>query len=241
MSQAVPTPRVSDKLLVRIQAISGLTFAVFLVLHLSTAMSSLLGQAQFDATQRAVRNYYRFFLIEIVAVIGAAFVHIAAAVLRIQRRRRRRKAAGSKPEKLTLRMRMHRYTGWYMMLAFAGHVVATRSPSLIYGRETDMTFLTFSLAALPWFFYPYYVGLGFSGLYHLGHGSLAALRIVGVGLGKGATAPRSRPFWTFAAASAVIALSSILAIGGQLYPLDMTRFADWRALAAELMPASWLP
>ena len=77
-----------DKSLIKIQAISGIVFATFLILHLVNMTIAMLGQAAYDSFQRAMRWYYQFPVTEIVVVLGASLVHIAAALTRVVRRRR---------------------------------------------------------------------------------------------------------------------------------------------------------
>lgn len=64
-----------DHTLLRIQAVSGLLFATFLVLHLSNTIVSSAGEKTYDSLQGAVRWYYQFPPVEIVAVAGSATVH----------------------------------------------------------------------------------------------------------------------------------------------------------------------
>lgn len=238
-SAAVPvsaSPRISDKALVRVQAWSGLAFATFLVLHLANMAAAVLGAAAYDGFMRVMRFYYQFPLVEIVCVLSAAIVHMGAGVTRIVRRRKHR-ANAAKP---SLRVRLHRYSGYFMMLAFAGHVSATRLPSL-YGETVDFTFINFSLTYAGIFFFPYYVLLATSGLYHMTHGGIAALRIVGARLPKGATSARSRVFWGWAMACVTVAVLGVLALGGLLYEAEQSRAAEWMTFYEDLLPAGWAP
>lgn len=233
---ALAEPRIRNKTLIRVQAWSGLVFATFLVLHLGNLVAALFGAGVYDAWMRTMRWYYQFPPIEIFAVVGSAGVHIGAGILRIVRRRRERQ--NERPP--TLRVRLHRLSGYMMMAAFAGHVAATRLPSL-YGTPVDHSLLGFSLTYAGVFFYPYYVLFAASGFYHLGNGAIGALRIVGARLPRGMTAPRSRLFWAWALAGALFALLGVLALGGAFHELDRTRFLEWQAYFDELVPAGWAP
>ncbi len=236
---SLDAPAAAEKTLIRVQAISGLAFGVFLVLHLLNLAVALGGPAAYDAWMAAMRWYYQFPLVEIVAVLGAAIVHMVAGVMRILRRRKRVKAAG-RAEAPSWRVRLHRYSGYFLMAAFAGHVAATRAPGLM-GMPADFAFLSFSLSALPAFFFPYYVLLAASGCYHLAHGTLAALRVIGVRLPRGITAARSRAFWRAVAAAAVVSLLGVLALGGVWQRPDPRRVEAWRAFANEVVPEAWRP
>ncbi len=227
---------VSDKPIIRIQAISGLVFAVFLVLHLANMCAALFGQAAYDGFMSAMRWYYQSPLVELSAVLGAATVHMGAAVVRISQRRARAKSKTN----ASWRVRLHRYSGYYIMAAFFGHVIATRVPGLL-GHPADFSFVNFSLTYAGVFFYPYYFLFALSGLYHLTHGTVVALRIVGARLPKWMTAPRSRAFWTWTVACSLMALFGVLAIGGQLYSPDQARFEEWKQFAGDYVPESLQP
>lgn len=230
---AVPTvsTTISDKALIRAQAGSGLAFAVFLALHLINLVAASLGQATYDAVQDAFRVYYQFPLVEIVLVLGAALVHIAASLLRIGRRRRAQ--AGRKP-KVSLRVRLHRYSAYYLLTFFVGHVIATRLPSLL-GHPADFSMLNYSLTLLPYYFYPYYALLAFAGFYHLTHGVIVGLRVFQLKLPRAFTAPTSPAFWAWAAIVATLSVTSLLALGGVFFEVDTSRLAEWEALTDRVL------
>jgi hypothetical protein len=225
LATALPAPRLSEKTLIRVQAVSGLVFGVFLLLHLGNLAAALLGQASYDAFMRNARLYYQFPLVEIAGVVGAAGVHLGAGVMRILRRRKAAQADTTP----TWRVRLHRWSGYYLMAAFAGHVAATRLPGL-FGHPADFSFLTFSLTFAGAFFYPYYALFAASGLYHLTHGTIVGLRVLGVKLPRAATNPRSIPFWAWSALGAVVALAGVLALGGNFFAVDTARFDEWRGV-----------
>jgi succinate dehydrogenase/fumarate reductase cytochrome b subunit len=229
-------PAVSDRALARTQAISGLVFAVFLIMHLATAASSMGGEAAYNGVLSIVRSYYRFPVIEVAGVIGAALTHIVSGIWRLVRRRRDKHA---KSALVPLRLRIHRYTGYYMTAAFVGHVVATRAPSLIYGEQPNFAFLEFSLTSVPWFFYPYYALFAFSGGYHVVHGVFAALKVLGARWSS--VRPRSPIFWGFAAIWSGVALAIVLSFGGVIVTADRSHLAQWEAFAERVLPAAFTP
>jgi len=230
VAAATVQPLVTDRALARTQAASGLVFAVFLAMHLVTALASLGGLAAYDHTLAIVRFYYRLPLVEIVGVVGAALVHIGSGVWRIARRRRDDKARGH-ATRVPLALRLHRWAGWYMMAAFVGHVTATRAPSLFFGMQPNAAFLTTSLVTAPWFFYPYYALFAFSGGVHLLHGVQNAPRVLGARMPG---VPRRALPW-LGALWAAAALGIVLALGGVLYHVAPEHLAPWKALLQRLL------
>jgi succinate dehydrogenase/fumarate reductase cytochrome b subunit len=225
--------RISDKSVARTQAISGLIFALFLVLHLANLVAAWFGQAAFDAWMGAMRWYYQLPLVELAAVLAAAVVHMLAAIVRIRRRRRRARRV----DRPSWRVRLHRYSGYFLMAAFFGHVLATRGPGLL-GQPANFALVNFSLSYVGAFFFPYYLLLAISGFYHLSHGVVAGLRVLGVRLPAALTASRSRGFWAWAALATIVSLLGVLALGGVLYTPDQSGHEAWKRLANDYVPAA---
>jgi len=232
---------VGEAKLARIQAISGLLFASFLILHLINTALAAAGQDVYDGWQRAMRWYYQFPVVEIVCVAAAMLVHMWASATRIVRRRRRARERGEGGAKArpSLRVRLHRYAGYYLFAAAAAHMVATRLPGL-FGHPADFTFLTFSLSYAGIFFYPYYALLALSGLIHLAHGVPTALRVIGARVPGFFIAARSPAFWGVAALGGGALVLGVIALGGNLFEVDTTRFAEWKRMY-EFLPSSMLP
>ena len=221
---------ITDRTLIRVQAVSGLLFATFLVLHLLNTMSAVLGQSIYDGVQSTLRLYYQFPLVEIVCVAGAALVHIWAGVVRMWRRRGRER--GSVP----LRLRLHRWSAYYLLVFITGHVLATRGPSLFLATKADFALVSYAFVFAPAYFYPYYTLLFASGLYHLAHGGLTALRLLGLRVEIG---PRT---FRWAVGTAVTAgFLGVLAFAGHLYQIDTRRYAEFQALAERLFSKPTAP
>jgi hypothetical protein len=228
----------SEKNLARVQAISGLVFATFLVLHLVNTALAPAGQAAYDGFQRAARRFYQIPVIE-AALILAASVHWVAGAIRVVRRwRRGPKGAAAKPP---WRIRLHRWSGYYLLLALYGHVLATRGGAWFYGMPADFSFLTFSLRHWPLYFYPYYALLFASGFYHLVHGAIVGLRLLGARLPASLGAMHSRPFWAATAVGALLGALGVAALGGLLFGVDTHRFAEFYAFWDRYFPKSMRP
>lgn len=212
-----------DHRLVRIQAISGLVFAIFLSLHLVNVMASALGPGLYDAFQVRIRPLYQLPLFEVGVLMAALVAHVAAGITRLRRRPRTRNWG-----KLPLRTRLHRLSAYFLLLFVFGHIAATRLPSLLDGVWLGFAGLSYGMHAAPGYFYPYYTLLGLCGLYHGSYGTYLALRALGVRLPS--IAKLGARAWLPLAAAAVLVVLGVLSFGGQLYPIDDPRkaaFAGW--------------
>lgn len=156
------------RLLKKAQALSGLVFAAFLVLHLLNTWLAALGPAAYDGAQQELRTVYQALAVEVV-VLAALLIHIGVGVARILIEPKR---------SLSLRARLHRYAGFFMMLVIGGHILAVRGPSWFFDVHPGFAGLAFSIAAVPGYFYPYYFLLALAGFYHGLNGvSIAAGRL----------------------------------------------------------------
>lgn len=219
--RATTDPR--DHRLVRIQALSGLVFAIFLSLHLVNVMASALGPGLYDAFQVRIRPFYQFPLLEVGVLLASLVVHIAAGVTRLRRRPRSRNWG-----QLPLRTRLHRLSAYFLLVFVLGHFAATRAPSLLDGVYIGFAGLSFTMWKLPGYFYPYYLLLGLTGLYHGSYGAYLALRALGVRLPS--VSRLGAKAWVPLAAAAVLLALGVLSFGGFLYPIDDPRqsaFAGW--------------
>lgn len=209
--------------LVRIQAISGLVFAVFLSLHLVNVMASALGPGLYDAFQVRIRPIYQFPLVEVGVLLAALVIHMGAGVVRLRRRPRTRDFG-----RLPLRTRLHRLSAYFLLVFVLGHFAATRMPSLLDEVWLGFAGLSFTMWKLPAYFYPYYTLLGLCGLYHGSYGAYLALRALGVRLPSIARLG-ARAYVPLAAAALLVVLG-VLSFGGCLYAIEDPReaaFAGW--------------
>jgi succinate dehydrogenase/fumarate reductase cytochrome b subunit len=222
--KAFDDPR--DHRLVRIQAISGLVFAIFLSLHLVNVMASALGPGLYDAFQVRIRPLYQFPLVEVGVVIVALVIHVVAGVTRLRRRPRSRDWG-----RLPLRTRLHRLSAYFLLVFVLGHIAATRLPSLLDGPYVGFAGLSFTMWKLPGYFYPYYLLLGLTGLYHGSYGAYLALRALGVRLPS--ISRLSARAWGPLAVAAVLVVLGVLSFGGLLYPIDDPRQSAYGAWLME--------
>ncbi len=164
-----------ERRLVRVQAASGAAFALFLVVHLGNTMVAMAGPAAYDAVQAPLRAVYQVPPVEVALVVVPLVVHIVASVWRVLRRRRLGQA-GPRP----LRSRLQRYSAGVLLLFIAGHVLATRGASLIFGVWPGFDAIAFTMVWNPAYFIPYYTLFAVAALYHLINGLAVGLPRLGV-------------------------------------------------------------
>jgi succinate dehydrogenase/fumarate reductase cytochrome b subunit len=196
--------------LARIQAVSGLLFSLFALVHLSNTALAVLGPDVYDGFQSSVRRVYQWPLLEL-SLVAALVVHIVSGLLRMRGRR------GSKA-KPPLRLRLHRYAAYYLAIFVFGHMAATRLPAVMADAPPFFGGVSFSLHYMPWWFYPYYGLLGIAGFYHLFYGVPAALGALGA---RAPRAIRRGPgFWVPVCAGTTVIVMALLGFGGVLYEID---------------------
>lgn len=199
----------------RIQAGSGLVFLVFAALHLVNQWLALLGPAAYDGFQRGARGLYQQPALELLLVMGPLVLHVVAAL----RRMRLRGVFGRGGR---WRMRLHRITGYFLLLVIFGHVAAVRGPSLLLGFFPGFEGVSFSLWWMPGYFYVYYTLFGASALYHGLNGAWLALHALG--LRRDASPPGGRrALLVPVALGTALVVAALLAFGGRLFPIGDPR------------------
>jgi succinate dehydrogenase/fumarate reductase cytochrome b subunit len=219
------------RILIRVQAASGLALAVFVALHLFNFALASLGPAAYDQVQRALRPVYQFPLFELLALAAALVVHVSAGLLRMRERRRRR-APETSAARVGWGLRLHRLSAYYLAVVVLGHALATRLPSLVFGVWPESSGVAFSLWWMPLFFYPYYFLLALCGLYHALYGSGMAARALGL-----RRAPVAGPVtlrWV-CALGALASIAALLALGGVTYPIPDPADNDYARLYARYL------
>ncbi len=208
--------RVSERTLVRVQAGSGLLFAIFVVAHLLGTLLAPFGAATYDGVQSTLRAVYQEPWVEISLLLGSFLVHIVSGAIRARRRPKRRPGPS----------RWQRRSGWLLVLIVLGHTLATRGPSLAYGIWPGFEGVAFSLHWFPSYFYPYYLLISLAAAYHGGLGILRAVRVFGlrprtsVGAGGRGRFGLGRRGWVALSAFGVLLLVALLAFGGVFFEVE---------------------
>ncbi len=216
-----------DRRWIRIQAASGLTFSLFLVLHLATTMSASGGEETYNAFQGGARAFYQTPLFEIIVVAIPLLTHLMASIVRIVRRRR-----AGQSRKPPLRLRLHRFSGWFLLTVIGGHVGATRIFPL--ATETQVRFgdLNFTTVLFGVSFSLYYALLGICGTYHMANGMTIAASVFGIRPPK---AIRTGPgFWVPVGAALVAIVLGVASFSGWIFEVGPETWGDSSKLVAEL-------
>lgn len=215
----------SDRRWQRVQAASGLGFAVFLIAHLGNTLFALVGANAYNGVQGMLRTVYQFPAIEILLLGLVLPAHMTAGIARA--RLRRRSARGSTSPAI----RRHRVAGWFLLVVIYAHVAAVRLPALVFDTPLGFSGVSFTLHWLPAWFYPYYFALALAGFYHLFVGSRLALSRCGF---------RVRPPTALMAASAaafgsVAFAFALLAFGGVVIDVADPFATDYARIVLDLV------
>ncbi|KJE97507.1 hypothetical protein CAOG_07354 [Capsaspora owczarzaki ATCC 30864] len=162
---------ITDALLKKVQAASGLGFGSFLVLHLCNTLSGHISPAVYDSVQSVLRCYYQNPAVELVMVFGSLSIHVGASLWRMQKRvaadavlaqslkhelstadvsatsapdPKAVRAAAAGPDTMTLSLvrKLHRLSGLALLPLISVHVMATRLSPIVSGVVPDMTIVT---------------------------------------------------------------------------------------------------
>jgi succinate dehydrogenase/fumarate reductase cytochrome b subunit len=204
----------------KLQAATGLVFAVFVALHLLNTWLAALGPGAYNGVQAVLRGIYQFPPVEAL-LLAALAVHVVVGVMRMLREPRR---------VLSLRARLHRYAGFFLTLVIVGHILAVRGSSWFFDVYPGFAGLAFSVAAVPAYFYPYYFLLGVAGFYHAANGSSIAAARLGWSLRLS-----NRRLGMGTALAAVGMSAALLGFGGWLFEVADPWQSEFAVLVLELV------
>lgn len=216
----------NDSRWLKAQVTSGAVFTLFLFVHLLNQMLAVLGAGTYDGAQQAMRRGYQAPGLELAFVFVPLLVHLTTAIVRMVKRPKQ------EPGSLSWRVRLHRYSGRFLLLVIVGHVVATRGASLLYGVFPGFHGLAFTFQWVPAYFWPYYLLLAVGGWYHLVHG----LSMAGAVLKAPGATVLQRPlvFRVVVATGAVALVAGVLALGGVLTDVGDPASSEYARLVLRL-------
>ncbi|RKO87430.1 hypothetical protein BDK51DRAFT_38363 [Blyttiomyces helicus] len=249
-----------DRSLQTIQAVSGLAFSTFSILHVGGHTLATFSFALADSALFGLREYSQNPFVEIGVIGGSLITHVMASAAIYWRRRAKARALNQKSENggvgqdaapptadagskvlsvAASERRLHRTTGLILGVFVFGHVYATRiAPLLVLPDPTiiDLTYITHTLSQHPIVGYTYLLVFGASGLYHSLYGVHQSLSLLG------ALPPhrRVRPgTWHKVAVGLGVAVGvASLAMGGMFERIDVPRRESWEAVEAGML-APW--
>lgn len=203
----------------KIQAATGVLFAVFVIFHLLNTWLASFGPGAYDGLQAIGRWVYQFAPVEAL-LLAAVAVHAVVGIMRIVQEPKRQ---------LTTRARWHRYAGFFLLAVIAGHVMAVRGPSWFYDVYPGFAGLSLSIHYLPAVFYPYYFLLALAGFYHAVNGLSIGLPRLGVRF----TVPQST-LRNVTVVSALLTAAALLGLQGLWTDVGNPYESDIAKLAFEL-------
>lgn len=210
----------------KVQALSGAVFAGFLFMHLINQMTAALGPSAYDGVQGTLRRGYQAPVLEVVLVILPLLVHVFTALGRLWLRR------GAARVAVSWRVRLHRFSGYFLLLFFTGHVAATRGASLLYDTFPAFAGIAFTFRWVPAYFWPYYLLLALTGWYHLMHGLSVALPLLGV---RALLVLNRKPvFLGVVAAGSVALVVAVLSFGGVFFDVGDPASSPYAKLVLRL-------
>ena len=212
-----------DRTVLLVQRASGLVFLCFLLVHLLNTSLAVLGPDTYNGYQRAARSVYQHPLYELFLIFTPLLMHLCCGLWRIWKSR----VAMSQ---MPFSRRLHRYAGVFLAVAVIGHIAATRGPSLFFGIYPEFEGLAFTFQWLPAYFYPYYAVFAAAALYHVWFGLRSMPKPKMANLPALAFASRLLPI--LAGMAIMVAL---LALGGQLFPVNDASDTEFAQLLLELL------
>jgi len=186
------------------QAVSGMVFGLFLALHLANTWLAGLSPSAYDGFQGWIRPVYQSPRVEPI-ILGALVVHLVVAVLRKR---------GGRPAPVGARARWHRNAGIFLAVFVVGHVIAVRGASFFAGVQPGFAGLSFTLAQVPGYFYPYYLLFGAAALYHGLNGLVLAAARLGWRMRV-----TQRSLLAVTALGSALVLLALLGFGGVLFEI----------------------
>jgi hypothetical protein len=217
------------------QAISGLSFGVFLCMHLFSHYSLRLSFETANSHLLRFRTIYQHPVFEI-SLLLSLLLHMTSNVQLYLLRRKvaqgaKEKTNGKDAQGTTegaAELSAHRYAGYFLGLSLFGHVGATRLAPYMFlddPSEYDYGFIKAVNDKVPYnLFAGYLCILGMAGGWHLIYGSLSAVsHLLGSPL-LGKPFPTSVKY--FAMASHVFMINGIVALCGYHYAIDNDAKAD---------------
>ena len=218
--------KISDRLLYKLQAASGLFFGTYLIMHFASHLSLLMGWEQGNKALHMFRTVYHTPLYEFT-MIASVLVHLTVNGYMVVRRytqegsqgESKKEAGGLRPAGSTERQ-LHRLAGYVMGASIVGHVLSTRVVGLLFLKNPELYDYTMILVENQHFkntLAAFLMVFAATAAWHLVYGSRLAIAILREKSISGQPFPvLLTVLWAGLAMSLVYA---VLAATGHVYPV----------------------
>jgi len=209
--------------LIKVQALAGMMFFIFLVMHLSNTAFAAFGHELYNSLQTTMQALYQHPVFELIFVILPLLSHTIAGVSLVIIRRK------NKTTKTSLKYRLHSISGFFLLAVVFAHALATRGIGYFFDAAPGFEGVSFTLWFMPLVFYPYYFVLFMAGFYHSRQGiSRILIRNFGVHLNSAHSKRLNQ-------AAAVVVIAALMGFGGLLFQIPDPRDNDYARQYARML------
>jgi hypothetical protein len=210
----------------KIQALSGAFFGLFVVAHLYNHAIAHFGVEAYTKLQHQLRTVYQNPIVEAL-IFASLGVHMLSNAILITRRWKR-EADPKAVRNISFSQKLQRWSGYLLGAVIVGHIFATRFQQTLFNPELDGDFAlaTYTLVHNGAFFFPYYFLFGSLGLFHLSFGFLKAFDLIlGTRIHRKIT--ESAAFYFLMTVGSALIMSILLAFAGYYFDVQSPRVDLW--------------
>ena len=217
----------------KLSAVSGLSFGIFLIVHLISHYSLIVGFEKAQENLLKFRAIYQHPVAEVVLFSSLA-LHMVSNTIVYLKRRKTDAALHKKYEdhlqKPSAELLAHRYAGYVIAVSVIGHIIGTRVAPFVFLEDPSIFDYSFIVAIdqkLPYHFFAIYMIIfGVAAGWHLVYGTTSALAILW------GSSIHGKPF-PFVLKPLVVLMhllivNAVLALAGYYYVVDMEANAEPR-------------
>jgi succinate dehydrogenase/fumarate reductase cytochrome b subunit len=201
---------------IRIQAITGILFSIYLILHLLNHAVAIAGPESYNAVQYNLRIFYQHPFIEIPFIIIIPVIHLYIGIKQAWKR----KFLFNGP----LYTLLFRFSGYIVGMIYFIHVFFTRGQALLHNLSTSYESIAYSLTARPlkYFFLPYYIFFSACGIIHMTFGLIKAIQILSVHSIRSFIREKQSSLFILALLLFSVVFLGLLSMAGYIYELEWT-------------------
>jgi len=218
----------------RLGAVSGLSFGIFLIFHLISHYSLIVGFETAQDNLLKFRTFYQHPVAETL-LFGSLVLHMISNTIIYLKRRKTDAAIHKKHEDHHLvepskELQAHRYAGYVIALFIVGHVFGARVAPLLFLEDPSMFDYSFIVAVnqkLPYnLLATFLLIFGLAAGWHLVYGTTSALAILSGSSIHGKPFPfLLKPLVVF---MHLLIFNAVLGLAGYYYVVDMSKNVEAR-------------